>query len=59
MNVPIGNRISTLIDVLQCYGGMHGKSIVFCSTKADANAVILHDKVKHMVEVLHGDIAQP
>lgn len=36
---------------------MHGKCIVFCETKADANSVILNEKVKNMVEVLHGDIA--
>jgi len=45
------------VDVLLCYQGIHGKCIVFCETKADANAVILHEKVKNMVEVLHGDIA--
>jgi len=58
INVPSSQRISTLVDVLQCYQGMHGKCIVFCQTKADANSVILNDKVKNMVEVLHGDIAQ-
>lgn len=58
INVPDKLRISTLADVLLCYGGLHGKTLVFCQTKADANSVILHDKIKHQVEVLHGDIAQ-
>ena len=57
INVPDVSKISTLADVLLCYGGLHGKTIVFCQTKADANAVVLDDKVKHQVEVLHGDIA--
>lgn len=58
INVPHRQRISTLADVLLCYGGLHSKTIVFCQTKADANAVILDEKVKDQVEVLHGDIAQ-
>ena len=41
-----------------CYGGFHGKTIVFAQTKADANQVILSDRVKIDAEVLHGDIAQ-
>jgi len=57
MNVLPHNRIQTLVDVLQCYQGMHGKCIVFCETKVEANSVILNEKVKNMVEVLHGDIA--
>jgi hypothetical protein len=38
------------------YGGQ-GRVIVFTSTKADANAVLLSDKIKHNLEVMHGDIA--
>lgn len=58
INCPYFNRSSTLADILLCYGGLHGKTIVFAQTKADANSVMLCDKVKHDVEVLHGDIAQ-
>lgn len=58
INCPYFNRSSTLADILLCYGGLHGKTIVFAQTKADANSVMLADKVKHDVEVLHGDIAQ-
>lgn len=57
ISCPYFNRISTLADILLCYGGLHGKSIVFASTKKEANEVILSEKVKHEVEVLHGDIA--
>jgi len=31
---------------------------VFSSTKADANQLLLTDKITHDVEVMHGDIAQ-
>jgi ATP-dependent RNA helicase DDX21 len=58
INCPYFNRTSTLADILMCYGGLHGKTIVFAQTKADANSVMLSDKVTHGVEVLHGDIAQ-
>jgi ATP-dependent RNA helicase DDX21 len=40
------------------YGGATGKTIVFTQTKADANSLILTDKIKEDVEVMHGDIAQ-
>ena len=38
------------------YGG-GSKTIVFCQTKADANEIMLTDKIKS-IEVMHGDIAQ-
>lgn len=39
-----------------CYGN-GGKTIVFTETKNDANALILSDKIKNDIEVMHGDIA--
>lgn len=39
------------------YGG-DGRAIVFTQTKADANELILTDKIKQDIEVMHGDIAQ-
>lgn len=38
------------------YGG-DGKVIVFTQTKADANSLILSDKIKQDIEAMHGDIA--
>ncbi len=58
INCPYFNRTATLGDILLCYGGLHGKTIVFAQTKNDANSVLLSDKIKLDVEVLHGDIAQ-
>jgi ATP-dependent RNA helicase DDX21 len=32
--------------------------VVFSSTKADCNSLLLSDKIIHDCEVMHGDIAQ-
>ena len=56
INCPFNQRISALADILTTYGGT-GKSIVFTQTKADANSLLLTDKIKQDVEVMHGDIA--
>ena len=42
---------------MNCYGST-GRIIVFSSTKADANSLLLSDLITHDVEVMHGDIAQ-
>ena len=42
INCPYHNRMQTLADVLVIYGGL-GQAIVFCSTKAEANALLLCD----------------
>lgn len=57
INCPFYNRMAALADVLSCYGGT-GKTIVFTQTKADANSLLLSDKIKQDIEVMHGDIAQ-
>ena len=57
INVPFHNRVSALADILICYGG-HGQSIIFTSTKAEANQLLLSEKIKNKIEVMHGDIAQ-
>ena len=56
INCPYQNRISTLADVLICYGG--GQIIVFTTTKKEANDLLLSEKIKKDIEVMHGDIAQ-
>lgn len=57
INVPWHNIVSTLADILICYGGS-GQTIVFCSKKAEANQLLLTEKIKSSIEVMHGDIAQ-
>jgi ATP-dependent RNA helicase DDX21 len=49
--------MAALADILIVYGG-NAKTIVFTQTKLDANSLILSDKIKQDIEVMHGDIAQ-
>jgi ATP-dependent RNA helicase DDX21 len=49
--------MQTLADILLIYGGL-GQTIVFCQTKVEANSLLLSDKIKDNIEVMHGDIAQ-
>ena len=57
INCPYQNKVAALADILVVYGG-DGKTLVFCETKSDANALLLTDKICQEVEVMHGDIAQ-
>lgn len=57
INCPFHNRMQTLADILIIYGGL-GQTIVFCSTKAEANSLLLSEKINKNIEVMHGDIAQ-
>lgn len=45
INCPFHNRLAVLADLLVVYGGATGKTIVFTQTKADANSLILTDKI--------------
>ena len=58
INVPFFTRTATLCDVLKCYGGLHGKTIVFVETKKEAASLMLSDNFSSDVEAMHGDIAQ-
>ena len=57
VNVPYHTRTTTLCDVLKCYGGLHGKTIVFVETKKEAASLMTSDKFSNDVEAMHGDIA--
>ena len=57
INCPFHNRMQTLADILVIYGGL-GQTIVFCQTKAEANDLLLSEKISKDIEVMHGDIAQ-
>mmetsp|Transcript_33417 Transcript_33417/g.32463 ORF Transcript_33417/g.32463 Transcript_33417/m.32463 type:complete len:80 (-) Transcript_33417:1452-1691(-) len=45
INCSFTHRISTLADLLICYAGEQGKTIVFTQTKDEANSLILSDKL--------------
>lgn len=55
---PWQGRHSVISDVIQVYSGLHGRSIIFTSTKGEANSLALDSLIKHDAQVLHGDIAQ-
>jgi superfamily II DNA/RNA helicase len=55
INCPYHNRQQTLADLLIIYGGL-GQTIVFTSTKAEANTLLMSDKINKEIEVMHGDI---
>ncbi|XP_072236498.1 nucleolar RNA helicase 2 [Leuresthes tenuis] len=51
-------RAAVLGDVIQVYSGSHGRTIVFCETKKDANELSLNASIKQSAQSLHGDIPQ-
>ncbi|TMS13150.1 Nucleolar RNA helicase 2 [Larimichthys crocea] len=51
-------RTAVLGDVIQVYSGSHGRTIVFCETKKDANELSMNATIKQSAQSLHGDIPQ-
>ncbi|XP_061820236.1 nucleolar RNA helicase 2 [Nerophis lumbriciformis] len=51
-------RAAVIGDVIQVYSGSHGKTIVFCETKREANELSLSASIKQSAQSLHGDIPQ-
>ncbi|ORX51553.1 DEAD-domain-containing protein [Hesseltinella vesiculosa] len=57
MPASYASRADIIGDVVNVYG-KSGLTVIFCATKADANELGTHDKLKQDSAVLHGDIAQ-
>ncbi|XP_029465017.1 nucleolar RNA helicase 2 isoform X2 [Rhinatrema bivittatum] len=51
-------RAAVIGDVIQVYSGSHGRTIIFCETKKEANELSLHSAIKQDAQSLHGDIPQ-
>ncbi|XP_034728190.1 nucleolar RNA helicase 2 isoform X1 [Etheostoma cragini] len=51
-------RAAVIGDVIQVYSGSHGRTIVFCETKKEANELSLNASIKQSTQTLHGDIPQ-
>uniref|UniRef100_A0A8C9ZE57 RNA helicase n=1 Tax=Sander lucioperca TaxID=283035 RepID=A0A8C9ZE57_SANLU len=51
-------RAAVIGDVIQVYSGSHGRTIVFCETKKEANELSLNASIKQSTQSLHGDIPQ-
>ncbi|CAJ1048855.1 Nucleolar RNA helicase 2 [Xyrichtys novacula] len=51
-------RGAVIGDVIQVYSGSHGRTIVFCETKKEANELSMNTSIKQSSQSLHGDIPQ-
>ncbi|KAJ8013710.1 hypothetical protein DPEC_G00032610 [Dallia pectoralis] len=51
-------RAAVIGDVVQVYSGSHGRTIIFCETKKDANELSMNASIKQSSQSLHGDIPQ-
>jgi ATP-dependent RNA helicase DDX21 len=58
LNCPYYHRNAVISDVVNLYGGRHGRTIIFCETKKEANEILLKANLKQETQVLHGDIPQ-
>lgn len=58
INCPYTTRSETIADIVMCYGGYQGRTIIFCEKKTEANEILLNSKLKCEPQVLHGDIPQ-
>ncbi|XP_075072575.1 nucleolar RNA helicase 2 [Mixophyes fleayi] len=45
-------------DVIQVYSGNHGKTIVFCDSKLEAQELSTNNAIKQVAKALHGDLQQ-
>ncbi len=52
------DRASTIGSVLQVYSGKHGRAMIFCETKKDADELACSSDIKQESHVLHGDVPQ-
>uniref|UniRef100_UPI0037E82CDC nucleolar RNA helicase 2 n=1 Tax=Semicossyphus pulcher TaxID=241346 RepID=UPI0037E82CDC len=51
-------RAAVIGDVIQVYSGSHGRTILFCETKKEANELSMNTSIKQSSQSLHGDIPQ-
>jgi ATP-dependent RNA helicase DDX21 len=52
------DKITTIADLILCYGGKNKSTIVFVNTKRECNELMISDKIKQEVQIVHGDINQ-
>lgn len=52
------DRASTIGSVLQVYSGKHGRAMIFCQTKKDADELACSSDIKQESHVMHGDVPQ-
>jgi len=52
------DRTSVIVNTLQVYSGSHGRAIIFCETKREADLLATSSAMTADAHVLHGDIPQ-
>lgn len=52
------DKVTTIADLILCYGGINKSTIVFVNTKRECNDLMISDKIKQEVQIIHGDINQ-
>lgn len=52
------DRASIIGSLLQVHSGKHGRAIIFCETKKDADELACSQDIKLESHVLHGDVPQ-
>ncbi|XP_006889064.1 PREDICTED: nucleolar RNA helicase 2 [Elephantulus edwardii] len=52
------HRAAVIGDVIRVYSGYHGRTIVFCETKKEAQELSQNTSIKQDAQSLHGDIPQ-
>ncbi|OWF45620.1 nucleolar RNA helicase 2-like [Mizuhopecten yessoensis] len=52
------DRAGTIGNVVSVYSGEHGRAMIFCQTKRDADELAVSPLIKQDGHVLHGDIPQ-
>jgi len=58
VNCLKSDRVTTMADLILCYGGKSKATIVFVNTKRECNELMISDKIKQEVQIIHGDINQ-
>jgi ATP-dependent RNA helicase DDX21 len=58
VNCLKNERVTTIADLILCYGGKNKSTIVFVNTKRECNDLLISDKLKQEVQIIHGDINQ-
>lgn len=58
VNTLKSDKVTTIADLILCYGGKEKATIVFVNTKRECNDLMISDKIKQEVQIVHGDINQ-
>jgi ATP-dependent RNA helicase DDX21 len=58
VSCSLRDRTVIIANMLQVYSGAHGRAIIFCETKRDADMLATSNAIRVETHVLHGDIPQ-